>query len=268
MASRMKPYRIIQITDPHLGGSRDQVMLGINSFQSFELVVDLVKQEQGQEFDRILSSGDISFDQSEQSYRDFIELVEPFGRPISWLPGNHDNPAVMSGITDVPLLEHNRVVDLGDWQLILLNTNTPGEIGGELQPSELELLSSALKGANGKLSMISMHHHPVSVGCDWMDPQQLANASCFFDIIRQYPGAEVLLWGHVHQEFDDQQNNLRLLATPSTCHQFEPNQQQFMIGTQLPGYRWIDLYPNGRIETGVSRIKSTPFEIDYRSKGY
>ena len=263
-----KPYRIIQITDSHLGGSRDQTLLGINNYQSLELVVELVKQQEGQNFDRILASGDVSFDQSEQSYRDFLELMAPFQRPVSWLPGNHDSPEMMDGITGDLWLESEPVIELGDWQLILLNSNSPGEIGGQFEKGELHLLENALAQNDTRHALIGLHHHPVPVGCDWMASQQLANADEFFEIVDKYPSVKLVVWGHIHQEFDALRNQLRLLATPSTCHQFEPQQKPFTIGRQLPGYRWIDLYPSGIIETGVARIKSTPFEIDYQTKGY
>ena len=262
------PYRIIQITDSHLGASRDQALLGINSYQSLELVVQLVEQERGQNFDRILGSGDISFDGSEQSYRDYLGLMERFERPVSWIPGNHDCPDMMDSITNAPLLQQSKLVKLPNWQLILLNSKTPGAIGGQLLEQELQLLENALQQANGKYSLVCLHHQPVAVGCEWMDPQQLSNAAHFFEIIDRYPGTQLVLWGHIHQLFDATREHIRLLSTPSTCHQFEPQQQQFKIGQQLPGYRWIDLYPDGRVETGVSRIKSSPFEIDYCSNGY
>ncbi|MDF1643396.1 MAG: 3',5'-cyclic-AMP phosphodiesterase [Pseudomonadales bacterium] len=262
------PYRIIQITDSHLGASRDQALLGINSYQSLELVVQLVEQERGQNFDRILGSGDISFDGSEQSYRNYLGLMERFERPISWIPGNHDCPEMMDSIIDAPLLQQSKLVKLPNWQLILLNSKISGATGGLLQEHELQLLENALQQANGKHSLVCLHHQPVPVGSQWLDPQQLSNAAHFFEIIDRYPGTRLVLWGHIHQLFDATREHIRLLSTPSTCHQFEPQQRKFKIGQQLPGYRWIDLYPNGTVDTGVSRIKSSPFEIDYQSNGY
>ena len=36
----------------------------------------------------------------------------------------------------------------------------------------------------------------------------------------------------------------------------------------MPGYRWFDLHPDGRIETGVSRVSGKHYIIDYKSAGY
>ncbi|CFP64976.1 cAMP phosphodiesterase [Bordetella pertussis] len=48
----------------------------------------------------------------------------------------------------------------------------------------------------------------------------------------------MLLWGHVHQEFDCRRHNLRMLATPSTCFQFvvrDGNEQAKKWGTDMLG---------------------------------
>ena len=63
-------------------------------------------------------------------------------------------------------------------------------------------------------------------------------------------------------------NNVRLMSSPSTCIQFLPHSKGFAIDTATPGYRWLELYPDGRIETGVERIADLPGEIDMASCGY
>ena len=59
-----------------------------------------------------------------------------------------------------------------------------------------------------------------------------------------------------------------LLASPSTCVQFAPGSEEFKVGNESPGYRWLQLYPDGRLETGVSRVTGIEFVIDYTVKGY
>ena len=63
-----------------------------------------------------------------------------------------------------------------------------------------------------------------------------------------------MLWGHIHQEFDDRRKNMRLLATPSTCVQFKPRVQQHERDDKKPGYRWLVLNPDDSFETGVNRL--------------
>jgi Icc protein len=35
-----------------------------------------------------------------------------------------------------------------------------------------------------------------------------------------------------------------------------------------PGYRWLDLHADGRIDTGVERIGEAEFQVDLAATGY
>ncbi|MNJ82082.1 3',5'-cyclic adenosine monophosphate phosphodiesterase CpdA [compost metagenome] len=61
---------------------------------------------------------------------------------------------------------------------------------------------------------------------------------------------------------------MRLLASPSTCIQFEPGSEDFKVGEQAPGYRWLRLHTDGSIDTGVSRVRDFAFTVDYAGDGY
>ncbi|MDO8698550.1 MAG: phosphodiesterase, partial [Pseudomonas sp.] len=112
------------------------------------------------------------------------------------------------------------------------------------------------------------HHHPVSIGCRWMEPIGLRNADELFAVLDAYPQVRGVLWGHIHQEFDQLRNGVRLLASPSTCVQFAPGSEEFQVDQEAPGYRWLRLHADGQLETGVSRVTGIPFEVDYSVKGY
>jgi len=50
--------------------------------------------------------------------------------------------------------------------------------------------------------------------------------------------------------------------------QFTPQSEDFQVDSAAPGYRWLRLYADGRLETNVSRVSGIDFEIDYSVKGY
>ena len=77
-----------------------------------------------------------------------------------------------------------------------------------------------------------------------------------------------VIWGHVHQTFEQQRKGVRLLATPSTCVQFLPDSKEFAVDMVPPGYRWLELYPDGTLKTGVERLQMIPGEIDLGTRGY
>ena len=66
----------------------------------------------------------------------------------------------------------------------------------------------------------------------------------------------------------EQRGDLRLLASPSTCVQFAPGSEEFQVDRSAPGYRWLRLHADGRLDTGVSRVTGIHFEVDYSVKGY
>lgn len=258
---------IVQITDPHLFADADGRLLGMNTRDSLEKVIDQVLLEQPQ-IDLLLISGDLTQDGTVASYNAFKDMSAriPATR-TRWFAGNHDEPFVMEEVAQgTDLLDP--VVDIGAWRITLLNSAVPGSVPGRLAPSELELLERSLKEAPDRHHLVCLHHHPISIDCKWMEPIGLRNADALFAIIDRYPQTRALLWGHIHQEIDQPRGNLRLMATPSTCIQFKPRSDDFALDDLPPGYRWLRLQPSGEIETAVSRVEGYVFKPDFSSDGY
>jgi 3',5'-cyclic-AMP phosphodiesterase len=61
---------------------------------------------------------------------------------------------------------------------------------------------------------------------------------------------------------------VQLMASPSTCIQFAPDQPDFTIDAAMPGYRWFDLHADGTLRTGVSRVANVALDLDMASSGY
>ncbi|MBX2809216.1 MAG: 3',5'-cyclic-AMP phosphodiesterase, partial [Cellvibrionaceae bacterium] len=83
-----------------------------------------------------------------------------------------------------------------------------------------------------------------------------------------YTHVKLILWGHIHQEFDALHEGVRLLASPSTCIQFAPGKNEFTLDKTMPGYRWLELHDDGSISTHVERLPYKDYGIDYQSEGY
>ena len=58
-----------------------------------------------------------------------------------------------------------------------------------------------------------------------------------------------MTFGHVHQEYDDDYEGIRILATPSTCRQFKPDSDEFATDDRPPAYRRILLAADGNVDT-------------------
>ncbi|WP_068829090.1 3',5'-cyclic-AMP phosphodiesterase [Pseudomonas sp. BMS12] len=261
-----RPILLVQLSDSHLFAEEDGKLLGMNTRDSLEKVIERVQSEQPQ-IDLILASGDLSQDGSLASYQRFHRLTAQLGAETRWFAGNHDElPAMQEACANSDLLEP--IIDLGNWRITLLDSSIPGAVPGYLADDQLELLEKALSDAPQRHHLICFHHHPVSIGCDWMEPIGLRNPEALFAVLARHAQVKALLWGHIHQEFDQQRDGMRLLASPSTCVQFAPGSTEFQVDTSAPGYRWLRLHADGRLETGVSRVTGIDFEVDYSVKGY
>ncbi|WP_431038524.1 3',5'-cyclic-AMP phosphodiesterase [Pseudomonas yamanorum] len=257
---------LVQLSDSHLFAEADGGLLGMKTRESLQRVIDTVLVQQPQ-IDLVLATGDLSQDGTLESYQAFRDMTRQIEAPARWIPGNHDEPQVMlQAAINSALLEP--VVDVGNWRITLLDSAVPGSVPGYLQDQQLQLLAQSLSEAPTRHHLVCFHHHPVSIGCAWMEPIGLRNPETLFAVLDRFPQVRAVLWGHVHQEIDRERNGVRLLASPSTCIQFAPGSEDFKVSDEAPGYRWLRLHADGRLETGVERVQGFAFQVDYGSNGY
>lgn len=257
---------VVQLSDSHLFAEPSGKLLGMNTRDSLNAVVERVLAEQPQ-IDLLIASGDLSQDGSVESYQAFREASAQIEAPTRWFPGNHDElPQMAEGAAQTEFLAP--ITDVGAWRITLLDSAVPGSVPGYLQDQQLQLLAQSLSEAPERHHLVSLHHNPVVIGCAWMDPIGLRNPEALFAVLDRFPQVRAVLWGHVHQEYDQLRNGVRLLATPSTCIQFAPGSVEFKVDTAAPGYRWLRLQDDGRLETGVSRVEGLAFEVDLSGEGY
>jgi Icc protein len=90
----------------------------------------------------------------------------------------------------------------------------------------------------------------------------------FWKILADFPKVNAVVFGHVHQTSEQKHQNVTCYSPPSTCIQFKRHQVDFALDEQNPGYRWLSLFEDGNIETGVKRIDKYIGKFETDSKGY
>lgn len=240
----MTAPRILHLTDLHLYASER----GVVTQRSLDRVLDRARRH-GWPPDCILLTGDLVHDCSRAGYERLRERFGAFNVPVYCIAGNHDDPELMRVLLSVEPLHYAGSARLGNWCVVLLDTHVPGEDGGELTPETLDRLDATLREAASRHVLVCLHHHPVAVGSAWLDALGVANRDALFAVINRHANVRALLWGHVHQAFDEQTGGLRLLATPSTCVQFKPHCTRFRYDSLPPACRWLTLHDDGRIGT-------------------
>lgn len=259
--------RILQISDIHLFADSSKELLGVNTHDSFQAVYDKIQQEENAA-QLILLSGDLSQDNSEASYLRLADILKSMQVPAYYIPGNHDDPKLMSQIFPRNNILNDKHIFLENWQIILLNSQKPGAVEGLLDASQLAFLQDCLQKFPQHHALIAFHHHPFHVGCEWLDNLCLTNAAEFWQLVSHHPNVRSVLCGHVHQEHNKVIQNISCYSAPSTCFQFKRNQNHFGLEKLAPGYRWLDLYPNGKVDSGVARVAEYVGTFDENAKGY
>lgn len=261
------PLRIIQISDLHLFSDQGASLLGVKTQDSFQAVLNLIKQEE-KYIDLILLTGDLSQDGSAASYQRLAKMMSEFHVPVYCIPGNHDDSKTMVHVYPLENISNHKHIILRNWHIILLDSHKPGAVEGYLNSSQLDYLQHCLQVYPEHHAMVVCHHHPLPVGAAWLDRIGLINAEEFWTILSSYPKVNSILFGHVHQEFVGEKQGIKCFALPSTCIQFNSNQAEFGLVKLPPGYRWLTLTEDGQVETGIKRVASYVGEFDENAHGY
>lgn len=229
--------KVIQISDTHLFADDELDIFGVKSNLTFKEVIDKIIDEDGSDTDAIFFTGDISQDETSESYQKAVSYLSKLNIPIYWIPGNHDHILHLEGVFK-QAKNFNRIKCLSssNWNFIFLNTKLEGVGEGYLSQEELALLSDELAASPvDKKITIVMHHHPTPVGTPLIDHYILRNTKDFWDIVTKAK-VELVICGHVHGDYTIQHNDTMIESSPATCLQWEKGAKDLKIDKKI-GYK-------------------------------
>jgi 3',5'-cyclic-AMP phosphodiesterase len=258
---------ILQLSDLHILRTPEDKLLGVNTEHYFHACLEQALAEK-QHFDLILLTGDLAQDPCPESYRRILTSLEVYEIPCICLPGNHDDDELMRQVLNTDRVNCCKQVKLDNWQLISLNSRIPGKPGGRLSKEELAFLETCLTENPDRHALIAVHHHFLATKSPWMDTMMIENSRDFLALLNKYPQVKVITNGHIHQVMDVKTAAFRVLGAPSTCFQFTPETPEFSISDTAPGYRLIELYTDGRVESEVVRLPERLTGLQASEEGY
>lgn len=262
--------KVLQLTDPHLLAGESARFLGVDTAQTLGQVLSMAQQDGDWPPDVFLLTGDCAQQADVETYARLRRMLSPLGISCYCLPGNHDEPLLMETELNQDNVYYRRQILAGNWQLVMLNSAVPKDAAGRLAEQEFVLLENLLSREPNRHTAVVLHHQPVPVFSEWLDTMALPpdNRERLFHLLGRHRQVRLILWGHIHQEFDSHAGSLRLLATPSTCFQFVPKSKAFAIDRKAPGCRWLYLHADGKLETRVQRLAELPEGLEIHSMGY
>ena len=245
----MKPgLRIVQITDCHLPADRGQTYRGIYPRDNLQA---LLRKVRAWKPDLLLATGDLSEDGSPASYEALKQLFNALGLPVLALPGNHDDPVALATTFPGSPVDSVQATEHGDWQIIRLNSCIPGEPHGRLGESTLEQLEQVLERGKGRPRLLAVHHQPLMANSPWIDKYRLIEPDAFLHMVDRHTDVKAVVWGHIHQVFEQERAGTAMLGGPSSAINGIPGAEKFTPDSAGPACRWLELKVDGAIQTGI-----------------
>lgn len=211
-----KPFLLVQLSDPHIGATwaNGDPVAGLTA--AIESLRRLPDQP-----DAVLMSGDLADNAADSEYEVVRELLAQLGAPIYVLPGNHDDRETLRRHFDLPGTMGAPVqyaVDLGPLRLVALDSTRPGEDRGELDVDRLTWLDAELTASPDRMTLLALHHPPVSTGLPALDAigLPLADRRALAEVLIRHPQVRRLVAGHVHRTIAAELAGRAVLTVPST----------------------------------------------------
>lgn len=164
------------------------------------------------------------------------------------IPGNHDVRELMLPVCNRPPFSYCATETVGKWLVIGLDSCINGEAGGEITDEELQRLEDVVSSCAAPHVVVCLHHPPVNLGSAWLDTVKLKNGDVLLRKLQALGKVRLVLFGHVHQPYDEIHDGIRVVGTPSTCRQFKPGSDDFAVDERPPAYRRIVLREDGNTD--------------------
>ncbi|MFD3508187.1 metallophosphoesterase [Nocardia sp. NPDC058666] len=200
----MSELTIVQITDTHLR-AEGELLHGVDTAANLNTVLARLR-EFGQRVDVLIFSGDLSDNGSPQAYRRLRAAVEPvaadLGAEIVYAMGNHDERTAFGiellGYETVDSTQpHDQCVEVAGVRIIVLDSTTPHEHDGKLEPEQLAWLADILRTPAPHGTVLVVHHPPLRSPLATLDFLRLKDAEQLAEVVA---GTDVrmILCGHNH----------------------------------------------------------------------
>jgi Icc protein len=249
------PVCVAQLTDCHLGADWDR-----DPADALEEVIDAVIAAAGDGLVAVVVTGDIAHAGSEEEYARAGASLRRLPVPVHALPGNHDDRARLArqfALPDTGRADLSHAVALGPLRLVALDTQRPGQDGGQFDAPRAEWLAATLAEDRVTPTLLAMHHPPLPTGIPVMDGIGLpaAERAVLHEVLEGQPQVRAICAGHVHRTIAGTFAGIPVLTAPSTDAQLALDlaADEFRFTAEAPGFA-LHLLLDGAIVSHVGSL--------------
>lgn len=236
MASLTREYRILHLSDTHVGANGVDED-GVDAVAALDCLLSSVARVP--DIDLILVTGDVADDGSAQGcvmVRDAVgRVARRAGIPQIYTTGNHDRRPGFSaalgsghlmpdgGDAAVLALDGEKraaVSMIGDLRVVTLDSLVPGETYGVISDDQLTWLAGVLSERAPDGTVLALHHPPVHLPGHPMGTVVLRNIDQLAAVVQ---GSDVvaILTGHLHLQMSAHLAGIAVWVTPGVVSRID-----------------------------------------------
>ena len=196
----------IHLTDLHIGNPAvpDDHLFSDTSATLARVLELIASMDRAPQF--IIASGDLTNRGDAGSFRQLKSIMAATDLPVIYALGNHDTRSgfyegMLGQMTDMDApYDHDQVI--AGVHIITLDTTTPGQIGGTIEPEQFNWLDHTL-GEHAQLPKLIVAHHAPALGdtppWDHWRTVEFSQSQRLAEVLK---GRNVLgiLSGHIHHD--------------------------------------------------------------------
>jgi len=217
-----RPLFIAQISDLHIKGPAALMAGKVDTAAALARCVKELNRLQPRP-DIVVISGDLADTPAPEEYRHLLSLLASLEIPFVAIPGNHDDRAMLrAALPDQPYASPggalNLMREVGDLDIVLIDSSVPGAAHGEVDAGTLAWLEAALAASADRPALLFLHHPPFVTGIGLMDAHNLRNADAFGEIVGRHRRVRLIATGHIHRATVTQFAGVTTTICPAPNH--------------------------------------------------
>lgn len=214
---------LIQISDTHILPPGKMLYGSIDSALHLQETVQKINRMRPLP-DAVLFTGDLVEYGDNTSYEHFIELIEPLKMPAWVIPGNHDEPQMMSEIfagtgyfpASGPTFQY--AIEDFPFRILALNSHVDGTELPDFDDQKLAWLKAQLS-ASERLVLIAIHHPPMLTGIELIDMGGSGWYQGIKSVLAEHSQVKLVICGHCHVDLCGRIGQVPVYMAPANSHQ-------------------------------------------------